>query len=626
MSELATGGRRQLGSPTPSVVPPRRRRLRLLLTASALILLGGTWCFTSRNDRTHRVGLLPDLKLATFVPADPFDTVRRPFMLDDASGTASIRAAGTLVVPIRPIDGSSTLEFELRFVRRGNRAASGTLQIGRLGLDGRQQTLRSVKPADASEWTLQRINVRPPLPFLYFEATLGGPTRVEFRSVRLQVLGDDGDQPTGSARSAPDGADRPNILIVILDAARAANFGAHGYARDTTPYIDQLAATGFVFRSAFSECPNTSCSIPNLISGLPFIEIGRRNTDRRLDDRVTTLAESLGALGYWTIGISASPFNSVARNSSQGFAEFHEMWTWPGNARQHPDRHDPHRLSQRAIDALRAAPADQPVLMQLHYVPPHEPYHPRPEFDLFGDPEYDGVMTPGFMLGPVRNGEVTFGEADVEAMVAMYDGNLRMADDAVEMVFEAFRNEGRWENTVVLVTSDHGEAFFEHGQQGHNSSMYDEMLHIPFILRLPADARTEVDANRLVTLSDVTPTLLGLVGLEPEPGVSGIDLLNTLPDPNRAIFLRRGTGGFAVRTMQWKAVYSSKPGESAMFDLRADPAERHDVLHEERLLYRAFETLLTRHQAAVAALNLTSEAIELSGADRDMLRSLGYVR
>lgn len=381
-----------------------------------------------------------------------------------------------------------------------------------------------------------------------------------------------------------------------------------------------------MFRSAFSECPNTSCSIPDLISGLSFIDIGPPDTDRRLDDRITTLAESLGALGYWTIGISSSPNNSVARNSSQGFAEFHEMWAWPGNARRHPDRRDPHRLSQRAIEALHDAPADQPVMMQLHYIPPHEPYQPRPEFNLFGDPAYDGIMTPGFMLKPVRDGDVTFDAADVEEMIALYDGNLRMADNAVGRVFEAFLREGRWENTVVLVTSDHGEAFFEHGRQGHNATMYDEMLHVPFILRLPADARTEVDENRLVTLSDVTPTLLGLVGLEPEPGVSGIDLLNTPPDPNRVIFLRRGTDGFAVRTPQWKAVYSTKPGESAMFDLRVDPMERNDVLREERLLYQAFDTLLARHQTAVAALNLTSEAIELSEADRDMLRSLGYVR
>lgn len=224
MNELETGGKRRLGSPTRSVVPSRRWHLRLLLTASALILLGGAWWFTTWDDRTRWIDLLPELRLAAFVPADPSDTVRRPFVLDDASGTASIRAAGTLVVPIRPIGGSSTLEFEFRFVRRGNRAASGTLQVGRLGLDGRQQTLRSVEPADASQWTLQRINVRQPLPFLYFEATLGGPTRVEFRSVRVRVPDDDGDQPAVSARSVPDDADRPNILIIILDAARAANF------------------------------------------------------------------------------------------------------------------------------------------------------------------------------------------------------------------------------------------------------------------------------------------------------------------------------------------------------------------------------------------------------------------
>lgn len=423
-------------------------------------------------------------------------------------------------------------------------------------------------------------------------------------------------------------AARPDILIVILDAARARSFGAYGYPRDTTPFIDRLATGGLAFDQAFSECPTTSCSIPNLISGLPFVDVGAANEDRRIDDRITTLAESLQAAGYWTLGISANPANSVARNSNQGFGRFDEMWAWPGHDDRHPERFDPHQLSRRAIEALGTVPPDQPLFMQLHYIPPHEPYDPRPEFDIFGDPAYTGSVSPGVARRGVRAGRRTLSEADVEELIALYDGNLRMADDAVELVFEALRAAGRWDNTVVLVTADHGEAFFEHGRQGHNSTLYDEMLHVPFILRLPGDARPDVDTQRLVTLSDVTPTLLGLVGLPPQPGVNGVDLLNSATDPERAIFLRRASRKptYAVRTTRWKAIFPAAPPAPELYDLADDPLERNNLAAEHPDVYRDLETLLARHLEAVEALQLTSEEFELSDAEREALRSLGYVR
>ena len=114
-------------------------------------------------------------------------------------------------------------------------------------------------------------------------------------------------------------------------------------------------------------------------------------------------------------------------------------------------------------------------------------------------------------------------------MVALYDGNLRMADDAVGEVFAALQADERWDDAIILVTSDHGEAHLEHGVQGHNSTLYDEMLHIPFILRLPGgQAAPRVDTRQLVVLSDVVPTVLGWVGVEPRVEVDGIPYIRAV--------------------------------------------------------------------------------------------------
>ena len=441
-----------------------------------------------------------------------------------------------------------------------------------------------------------------------------------------------GDEPVVERR--PPGAGElsdslPNVFILILDAARASNFGVSGYERETTPHIDEFARGGFVFSRAFSECPNTSCSIPNLISGVSFVDAGAPPAWHRLSDTMTTLAEYLVDIGYYTIGLSANPNNSVARNSHQGFDEFHEMWRWEGQRRRHPERRDPHRLSRRAIEAMQTVDDAQPVFMLLHYVPPHEPYAPRPEYDIFGDPTYDGSVRPGVLFRDVRQGRRTLSPADVEEMIALYDGNLRMADDAVGEVFEALKADARWANSIVLVTADHGEAFFEHGVHGHNSTLYDEMLHIPFILRLPhGQVPDHVDTDSLVILSDVVPTILGRVGLEPHGEVAGIDLLRADPPPGpRVIFQRRpGDRRFAARTLTRKALFSLDGRNPMLFDLATDPRELHNIVDVRPLLHQGFVALLRDHLLAAQARNTQSEGIELPAEDLRELRSLGYLR
>ena len=326
----------------------------------------------------------------------------------------------------------------------------------------------------------------------------GEATSLEIRDARLEI-----ERPVESANltvddpiQRPEGT--PDVLIIVLDAARASNFGAYGYPRDTTPFIDRLAADALVFTRAFSECPTTSCSIPNLISGIPFLGTGTgRGKDRVLSDDVTTLAQYLSGAGYYTIGFSDNANNAIARNTHRGFDEFHEMWA-SESRRRRPERRDPHQLSRRAADAIRAVEPTRPVFAFLHYLPPHKPFAPTPDFDVFGDPDYDGPLKPG-MFREVRRGRQSLTPPDLDEMVALYDGNLRMVDDAVEEIFEALRDEGRWDNAIVLITSDHGEAFFEHGVQGHTSTLYDEMVHIPFILKIPGDHGTSnVDTDQLV--------------------------------------------------------------------------------------------------------------------------------
>lgn len=622
-----------------------------LLVLTAAFLVGLLGCGGQEPVETERsLDLRRRFQTGSFLPSGLSPGLPEEDREDEPSLAVEARAAGQvlavpssgqLVVPVDPFIGEATLALEARVVGDGGasggspgESSGGSLAIGYLAAAGQPERL-GPETDIGSNWTpVERpwSTTGLELDFLVVEITLNDDQSqvMEIRSPRIHLPGTE-DAPVSPPVSQPDGpADRrPDIFIIVLDAARASNFGAYGYERDTSPYIDGFAQESLVFRQAFSECPNTSCSVPNLISGVSFVDAGGPPNWNRLSDDLTSLAEYLVEIGYYTIGLSANPNNSTARNSSQGFDEFHEMWKWEGNRGRHPERRDPHRLSRQAIDALREVDPGQPVFMLLHYVPPHEPYAPTPEFDIFGDPGYDGRVRPGVLFRDVRRGEWTLGPDDIEEMIALYDGNLRMADDAVGEVFAALQTSERWDRSIVLVTSDHGEAFLEHGVQGHNSTLFDEMLHIPFILRLPDGQKPPlVDTDRLTVLTDVVPTILTWVGVEPREEVSGIDLLNdTAFAPPRVIFQRRpGDRRFATRTDKWKGLFNLDRKNPMLFDLSEDPQESQNLIDARPLLHHGFAALLRDQLLAARARNFESSGVELPEEDLRELRSLGYLR
>ncbi len=539
---------------------------------------------------------------------------------DRELGILRIAGSGHFVAPLDLPRGAASVRFDLRWSR-----GTGTLRLLAIDAEGGRHELLAARGSGGNAWRPwvapvaelagQRI-------FLVFEARLDG--RLEIRSPRL--TGEPPDEPAAASAAVPARASDgrlPDIVVIVLDAARGDRFLAE-YPRRTTPNIDRMAREALVFRRAYSECPSTNCSIPNLLSGVPFLPagVGPRSL---LDDRVRTLPEYLKELGYRTVSFSANPNNSPQRNLDQGFDEFHRLWG------RRMDRSG-YIMSRRAAEVIAAQDGGEPLFLLLHYLPPHEPYAPRPDFDVFGDPGYRGPVGPITDFRRLRDdGRGSLTDADVERVIDLYDGNLLMADDAVEQVFAAMKAAGRWRESLVVVTSDHGEAFWEHGRQGHNATLFDEMLHVPLILRLPhGRVPADVDTSRLVVLSDVVPTLLARVGLEPAPEVAGVDLLAASGGlrSERAIFHRtsnRQRPTFSVRTPRFKTIV--RPGllQRSLFDLRADPAETRNLLAERPLVYAGLSLMLRSHLASVAARRQAAEEAQLPEEDLRVLRSLGYV-
>ncbi|MEM6454280.1 MAG: sulfatase [Acidobacteriota bacterium] len=573
--------------------------------------------------------------------------------VDDERNALYLLGDGTYIAPLRLPDDP---DASLRATLRGDRDAQ--LSVALLDLaEGRHRPLGAVTVQDDGSLRLRLADAGLPAgsdALLLLRASgLADDARLALQDphiARPSATGDpvapaddaavaDAATPSADAEPADGGAAggdaRPNLALIVLDAARADSFGAYGYERDTSPFIDALVdERGLVVRWAYSECASTFCSMPHMFTGMPMLPIGRVFEARRLSDDVISFVEQLRDAGYRTVGISGNPNHAVARNTHQGFEIFHEMWL--GFAPADRARRDPFRLSARAIEEIQAASDDpRPLFLMLHYVPPHEPYEPKPAYDLFTDPNYEGPVEWGQLMKPFRDGQMTLEADDVVQLKALYDGNLRMGDAATAEVLDALRAADRFEDAGILITADHGEAFLEHGEQGHNTTVYDEMIEVPFILRLPPGVDVDrLQAERHVSLADVGPTFLTLAGLTPPPANEGVDLLDPARRPAahqpRMLFHRtQGAArpSFAAHTARWKAIVRPALRQQALYDKTGDPGELTNVMLTQPHLFAGLALALDAHRAEAASRGDDVAAdVPLSQEDIDALRALGYTQ
>lgn len=540
-----------------------------------------------------------------------------------------ITRSGTLVLPLSLAGTAERVEFRVRATTSRGDAPEVRLRVRSLTSDAAVGPVPLIATGDATDRAMLAADVRGlagETGIAMIDVDLTAKRQVVRVSGPVVTAGPEPARPDG--RAAGDGgpaAPAPDIVMITLDAARPDHFSCYGYDRPTTPNIDRLAADSAVFTRVFALAPYTLCSVPTMVTGLSPLDHQVTNHGHRLTDEATTLAEYLGAVGYRTACISASPNNSRTIGTDQGYDDFIETW----RIEPRPGSRDPFLLSRMAVDWLAENGAEAPIHLQLHYVPPHAPYDPRPEHDLFTDPEYSGQFD-GYhtSLGALDHQLWHHRPEDLEHVVGLYDGNLREVDAAVEQVLEALRARPRWRDTVVLVTSDHGEAFLEHGRMGHNSTLYDEMLHVPFILRLPEDAARAVDTSRLGSLADIVPTFLGLAGVTPEEDIAGLDLLADEDASRGRRMVARTTGNpplYSLRTSQWKLMLAGS-GQGALYNVARDPDEREDLALRVQPPFAGLGMLLTERLARPPRFEALPELEELPEEDTEMLEALGYLQ
>ena len=459
--------------------------------------------------------------------------------------------------------------------------------------------------------------------------------------------------PAAADAAAPHAAPHERvILLVVFDALHADHLSHLGYERATTPNLDRLASDGISFSNCFSPAPYTRAGIPSILTGRLPDHHGVTGGGAVLARGETTIAELFAERDLPTRAAIANLNGSEIYALDQGFIEFrNHMLVEEG--RSADITLGENSFHQPSADEFTArvrgwldTDANGPAFYYLHYLEPHPPFDPPPEYrKRWIDPAYDGIFASGITKYLIQEtkGEIEASEADRAAVRALYDASLAYADAQFGDVLDELRTRGLYDDAWIVVTSDHGEAMWQHGEFGHNLQLFDEMLNVPLIVKPPKGvaARSRIEPALVSTL-DILPSLVEWCGLgaplEPIDGRALTPLL--APDPTlggaafddgtRELILRthEDVPDLALRTNRDKTIVLRGPngGVRALehYDLVRDPRERENVANMHPDVARARSVRLRDWFAGAAARQLPRDSIELSEAQALLLERLGY--
>ncbi len=415
------------------------------------------------------------------------------------------------------------------------------------------------------------------------------------------------------------------VLIFDIDTLRADHLGCYGYERPTSPRIDALARESYRFQWAFSQAPDTGPSQSSIFTGLYPSTHGLNYNGARLPDSITTLAEVFVEAGYRTAAFVDGGFMRPEFNIHQGF-EHYETYDWQGLD----------VIGPRVIDWLEKH-ANEDFLLLVHTYDVHADYKsPEPFRSLF-----TGGMTPtpGFepsvkQLEVIRRSQWTdqplqLNAADLAFAEARYDGGIRFADYWVGRILDKVQALGLDQRATIVLLSDHGEAFQEHGTVQHDR-LYAPVTRIPLLIRPPGGTQSAV-IESVVQAMDIMPTLLEGAGLEVPPNLQGRSLLPLLRgEKARELPAFSEAPSFgqqrAIVLGDHHLIGALQNDRIELFDFRRDPLELRDistenpqVVNELYNLAKQWQDSLNRRGGPEAEVPLLGEEVLKS------LQALGYL-
>jgi arylsulfatase A-like enzyme len=426
---------------------------------------------------------------------------------------------------------------------------------------------------------------------------------------------------------------RPHVVIYLVDTLRADFLGCYGHAAPTSPRLDAFAREGLLFTDAWAQASWTRPAVASIFTGLHVGTHGVDREDRVLPAELRTLAEALKAGGYRTGAFVANHLLGGRFGFDQGFDTWNggdsSLYGGPAS-----------RLVDRALGWIDAG--NGPAFLYVHAMEPHSPYVPSAEdaapFEIepyHGDRDTRALLRLG-QLGSLPPEGLRF-------LRARYQGEIRQSDRAFGALVDGLRGRGLLDGSIVVFTADHGEELLDHGGTEHAKTLYQELVRVPLVARLPGGRGAGRRLDEPVQQTDLLPTLLRLAGL-PVPGsLQGRDLAphwtgqaQAEPPPPVLFSEERFAvvDKFAARSGDWKLILNNDGPELwrarshlELYHLGRDAGERRNLASSQAVVVPFLRRQLDGFRRAQAALLAAREraVVTLSREEREQLRALGYV-
>jgi len=427
---------------------------------------------------------------------------------------------------------------------------------------------------------------------------------------------------------------RPNVLLISMDTTRADHLSAYGYERPTSRRLAGLAAEGVRFDVAYAPSATTGPSHASLFTSLHPVAHGVLKNGYPLAADFATVAERLSEAGFETGAVVSSYVLSSRFGYDRGFGDYDDDVShaatpsgtrlWEGQAVEGKFYGSADDTTRRALDWLEAREyADRPFFLFVHYFDPHDPYRPPQGYQPPFAPDAKTALK-------------------IPRTIFLYDTLLAFTDREIGRLLDGIARMGLDEDTLVIVTGDHGEGLMQHGHMFHGVHIYEEGVRVPLIARWPGHLPQGRVVSSPVDLLDVAPTLLELVGAEGVAAFRGQSLAPLLRgdaegELDRPIYLyrRQYAGGevaegihargekYGVRVGRWKLIHGPEEGTLELFDLEADPGEKQNLA--DRQPERAAELGAMLEEWLRANRRGAQEPVSLSEEDRRRLEALGYI-
>jgi arylsulfatase A-like enzyme len=437
---------------------------------------------------------------------------------------------------------------------------------------------------------------------------------------------------------ASDGAPR-NLILISLDTLRPDHLSCYGHTPATSPTIDALAARGVRFADASSAAPWTLPSHTTMFTGLYPSHHGVKDYANRLAPEATTLAEVLAQHGFqtWAV-INTWNIADPRFEIFQGFApdDVHYIKEESGSGAGQVILDTGPEVEAQARACLERRRRDQPFFLFAHFYDAHTDFTPEPSYrDAFVQPYAGKVDGTTGQLMAIRNQGLRLRDSDLAYLRQLYDAEIRQLDDVLARFFAFLEREDLLDDTLVVLVSDHGEEFQEHGGLLHGRSQHQELLRVPWILAGPGIPRGVV-VQEPVGLVDLLPTVLARFGLAPPGPLDGVDVAPTWSGGTLGQRLLFGEAdhnniqdGKPVVDIKRMARLGSSTlhvdrtsGAATLFDLAGDPGEQHDRAGDDPERVALLRAALARFLDGAVAGQESGAA--LTEENLELLRKLGY--